>query len=316
MEQESTMTRTKHKSKSTAKVNKYQAVTDKIIHLLEQDIKPWEHPWRMAQSGNLITGHKYRGINPILVQVDMLEYGYKHPYFLSFNQAKEQGWSIKKGSKATPILWAGSFAVESENDNGETIKEYRSTAKWYNLFNIACIDDSQAENKIADFLPESVTITNPDLPITELEEFITKWQVPTRKGGDRAAYSPSGDFIRIPNFEKFTSAESYYGTWFHECGHSTGHHSRLNRDMSGRFGSPNYAREELIAELTHVYLATEFKFNRVEVELEQNADYIKGWLSLLKSDSKAFFKASTQAQKATKYILEQANICAVNSIAS
>lgn len=298
------MPKTKNEKNRKKKEEKYQKINEKLIALLEKDIKPWERPWHMSFNGNLITGHQYKGINPILCQIDILENGWDSPYFISFNQAKEKGWIIKKGSRATSILWASSFAVESEKENGEKVKEFRSAARWYNVFNIACVDDEKADKKIVDFIPDTQQTLNPDLRIDKLEEIIQLWPAKTTTAGEKAFYSSSKDGITMPKFEKFTSAETYYGTWLHECGHSTGHKSRLNRDMSGIFGSIPYGREELVAELTHVYLAMEFNFQTIEVELEQNASYLQSWLSLLKHDPKAFFKASHQAQQAANYILE------------
>jgi antirestriction protein ArdC len=74
---------------------------------------------------------------------------YEQPYFLTFNQAKENGWTIKKGSESTWIRWGGSYAVEIENDRGETVREFRNSAKWFNVFNVACVEDKNAEIKIA-----------------------------------------------------------------------------------------------------------------------------------------------------------------------
>jgi antirestriction protein ArdC len=134
------------------KSDKFQIVSDRISQLLEKGVKPWAKPWKSVGYQNLVTGHQYTGINPLLCAVDCMIKDYQKPYFISFNQAKENGWTVKKGSESTWIRWGGAYAVENENEQGETKTEWRSAAKWFNVFNVACIDDSQAEIKTSSFL--------------------------------------------------------------------------------------------------------------------------------------------------------------------
>ncbi|MFL6839166.1 MAG: zincin-like metallopeptidase domain-containing protein [Bradyrhizobium sp.] len=123
-----------------------------------------------------------------------------------------------------------------------------------------------------------------------------------REGHGEAYYVPSQDFISIPEFETFRGADHFYGVVFHELTHWTGHKSRLDRDLKNRFGSRNYAAEELIAELGAAFLCAEFSFDG---DL-RHAAYNASWIDLLKDDKRAFFTACSQASKAAEYLLGKA----------
>jgi antirestriction protein ArdC len=287
------------KKSSYTPSDKFQIVSDRLVRILETGVKPWAKPWKAIGYQNLITGHEYTGINPLICAIDCMAQGYDRPYFLTFNQAKENGWAIKKGSESTWIRWGGSYAVENQNDQGETVKEFRNSAKWFNVFNLACVDDANAEIKIDRFLKtEETGQEHRNDPI--LEDFIKKQQAVISHGGDRAFYHPTRDEIRLPELGSFQSLAGYYATAIHELGHWTGHSSRLDRDLSGSFGSKSYAFEELIAELTAAFVLNEFNYTG---ELENHASYLDHWLGALKSDNTYFFKAASMATKASQFLL-------------
>ena len=288
------------KKSDFAPSDKFQIVTDRLINLLENGVKPWNKPWSSTGYQNLISGHLYTGINPLLCATDCLLKKYKEPYFLGFSQAKEKGWTIKKGSESTWIRWGGSYSVENENDQGEKVKEFRSAAKWLNVFNIACFDDSQADIKIDQLLNKALPIKHDHTPDQVMESFIKSQGAKINHGGDRAFYHQSSDQINLPELSSFSRLSAYYATAIHELGHWTGHKSRLDRDLSGRFGSQSYAFEELIAELTAAFVLNEFNY---QAELEHHASYLDNWLQALKNDKKYFFKAASLASKASEFLL-------------
>lgn len=307
------MAKTIKKSTKKARTDKYKIATNKILRLLEQGTKPWIKPWKSYGNAkapqNLISGHVYQGCNPILALVDMITNAWECPYFISFNQAKNHGWKIKKGSKATSILFAHQFSTEVENDNGDPETKSFFTQKWYNVFNIACLDDSDSDQKIVDFInhklaDSSAIPNNPDNPIDIAEKFINSQNADINFGLNRAFYSPSSDKIGMPDFNAFSNAPQYYATLIHELIHRTGHSSRLNRDLSGGFGSKKYAFEELVAELGSVYVCNTLLLDW-NCELDNHASYLQNWLSILKEDNKAFFRASLLAQKASNYLLDR-----------
>ncbi len=164
----------------------------------------------------------------------------------------------------------------------------------YTVFNV-----DQCEN-----LPDSVMtgkpvrVRNPDVRDELADDFLHSTGADIREGSGEACYVPNRDFISMPAFAAFRSADSFYNVTFHELTHWTGHKARLDRDLENRFGTRNYAAEELIAELGAAFLCAEFGFNG-EV---RNASYIANWIELLKADKRAFFTACSQASKAADYL--------------
>jgi antirestriction protein ArdC len=290
--------------------DKFQIVTDKLIQILEAGVKPWSKPWHSAKSEsifkNLISGHCYSGINPILCLIDCLLLDDERPYFVGFSQAKELGWKLQKGSKSTWLRWGGTVAKEVENEEtGESSKQFYNAGKWLNVFHISLFDDSNAKVKIADRiadLDEKPVEINTEARLSEVDNFITATRAKIKHGnGSRAFYTPAVDAIVLPEFSQFTSATAYYATAIHELTHWTGHQTRCDRDLSGSFGSKSYAYEELIAEIGAAFTCNEFGITN---EIENHASYIASWLEALKNDKKFFFKAASEARKASEYLLE------------
>lgn len=294
------------RSKTKNRVDKYQATTDKILKLLESDLKPWIKPWSATPYQNLISKNIYKGCNPIICTADMMLNEWKDPYFLTFNQAKEKNWTVKKGSKATNILFASSYTRTVENEKGEEQETQGWAHKWFNVFNVACIDDSESDEKIAEEIEkvQQHLPINTDSPIEKVEQFVAKQNANITFGGDRACYSPSLDRIRMPKFENFTDAESFYATKIHELIHRTGHKTRLDRDQTGSFGSKKYAFEELIAELGSAFVSNEL-MTGWDLKLENHASYLASWIKLLKEDNRAFFRAASAAQKAADFLFDR-----------
>jgi antirestriction protein ArdC len=282
-------------------IDKYELITSKLLEIMEKDILPWRKPWYSSPFMNPITGTIYSGINPLICSIDCLYYGYTQSYFITFLQAKDKGWKVKKGSKSTWIRKLISGTSEKENDQGEVIEEGWKSLKFFQTFNIECIDDSESDIKIIDVLPEYGREPNPDPRLEEVEAFIKGTGAVITFGGDRAFYAPGPDRIRVPNFEDFTSAKAYYGTLLHELSHWTGHESRLARDLSGSFGSQKYAAEELVAELSACFLSNH---HQLDPQLEHHASYLQSWMKILKEDKSAFFKAASLASKAANWVID------------
>lgn len=275
----------------------YTIVTNRIIEKLENGVVPWQQPW--SQAGlpkNLISKHQYRGINVWL----LASLNYSQNHFLTFNQIKELGGSIKKGEKSCPVIfWKW---LERENrQTGET--ERIPFLRYYNVFNI-----TQCEGIPKEKLPPVIERNNE--PIKSCEEIIA--QMPKRPEiqhkEHRAYYHPVNDYVNMPKAETFIDSESYYGTLFHELVHSTGHNERLNRkELTGMKGmrSEDYAIEELTAEMGANYLKS---YAGIPVEqIENSAAYIQHWLERLKQDKKFIVYASARAQQAVDYILNIRN---------
>jgi antirestriction protein ArdC len=164
----------------------------------------------------------------------------------------------------------------------------------YTVFNV-----EQCEN-----LPDTIVtgkpmrVRNPDTRDELADAFLHSTGADIREGHGEACYISSRDFISMPAFAGFKGADHFYNVAFHELTHWTGHKARLDRDLKNRFGSRNYAAEELIAELGAAFLCAEFGFDG-DV---RNAGYIASWIELLKADKRAFFTACSQASKSADYL--------------
>lgn len=275
----------------------YSIVTNRIIEHLEKGVVPWQKPWTDAGlPKNLITGKNYRGINVWLLNT----LNYQQNSFLTFKQVKELGGYVKKGEKAQEVI----FWKWIEKENKETKETERvPLLRYYTVFNIA-----QCEGIPKDKLPPVIEKNNN--PIKACEKIISEMpKLPNIRHKEQSAYyNKMHDYVNMPKLETFTSSEHYYGTLFHELVHSTGHNERLNRKeltKSSGFRSEDYAVEELTAEMGASYLKS---YAGIPIEqLENNVAYIKGWLERLKNDKRFIVHASTQAQKATDYILNIKN---------
>ncbi|WP_013334864.1 ArdC family protein [Gloeothece verrucosa] len=283
-------------------IDKNELITNKLITLIETGVKPWAKPWHTAQYQNFLTSHIYRGINPLLCQIDLILNNWEHPFFLSYQQAKAQGWFVKKGSKATWIRWGGVYAAEVEDpQTKETKKEYRNGCRWFSVFNIACLDDTKSDRKIAERLETFSPKKSEDFnAIPEVEAFINSLQLARHFGGPIACYIPSSDTIRMPKPSDFNSVEGFYSTYLHEIVHRTGHSSRCDRPLDNPKGSTGYAFEELIADLGSAFLCNHFGIN---YSLENHTSYLNSWLQVLSSDKTAFLKAAQKANEAFNYLI-------------
>ena len=272
----------------------YTIVTNKIIEHLEKGVVPWHKTWTEAGlPKNLVTGKHYRGVNVWLLSA----LNYQQNYFLTFNQAKDLGGAIKKGEKSHLVVFWKWF----ERENPETNEmEKVPMLRYFNVFNV-----SQCEGIPKVKIPKQEIRNNN--PIKECEKIINEMpKLPRIEHKEqRAYYNRISDHINMPRMETFDKSEDYYGALLHELVHATGHNERLNRKElleSTGMRSENYAKEELTAEMGASYLKS---YAGIPIEqLENNASYIQHWLEHLKNDKKFIVYASSQAQKATDYILK------------
>jgi len=276
----------------------YEIITDRIIEKLEQGTVPWHMPWSADGPKNLISDKAYRGINVFMLG----SLGYMSPYWLTFKQAQALGGHVSKGEKGTPVVfWKTYSKMETDPDNQKTEKKSRFVLRYYSVFNIEQCTlpaeeiPQQEENNSIEPIPEAMRIVQamPTAPAIE-------------HGEPRAYYSPSRDLVNMPRAEAFNSSEEYYSTLFHELTHSTGHHSRLDRFKKddqpiAAFGSREYSKEELIAEMGAAFLSGHCGIeDRI---IDNSAAYIQGWLGRLRNDPKLVVMAAAKAQKASDYIL-------------
>ncbi len=305
-------TKTEPKVQQTAIASLYEEVTNKIIAMIDKGVAPWRKTWSTyGLARNYVSGRLYTGINYIL----MNNTGHPIPYFATFNQIKELGGTIKKGTEASKVIYFKMYYKDSDDktltpevakgryQKGEDIKVLRFI-RFYNVFNI--VDIEGIEIDLGRF--QEVKLSDNE-KLTRCEEIIMNMSNPPdlrQIDTNRAFYSPAEDFINMPSIRQFETSEHYYATYFHELIHATGHASRLARaevmDFSG-FGTTPYSKEELVAEMGASFLCSHSQIDYDSI-VENNASYLAGWLKVLKEDPKFIFKVSAEAQKAVEYILD------------
>ena len=283
-------------SQNNEKTSVYAIVTERIINALKTGVVPWNSPWvKMPAPRNFLSNAAYRGVNHLLLRLAERS----TCFWLTRSQVELRGGTIKAGERGQVItFWKASDKLPDTATQEEKDKA-RSVLRYYRVFNY-----DQTEGLPP--LPEAPKVEL--LPYSAAEEVIEKMpQRPTiTRDGDEAYYSVTRDTINIPSMDRFTNLDGYYSIWFHELAHSTRHSHRLDRryknenpDQPRVYGTTDYSREELVAELTAAFLCSELG---LENFIECNAAYIAGWLSALQDDEKLIVHAAAMAQKAADFI--------------
>ena len=284
-----------------------EQIADEIIAALEKGVAPWQQPWSASALSSLLpenptTKASYRGANRLLLALQRRS----DNRWLTFNQAKEKGWKIKKGEKGVPIVKFvdHEFSKEIENEQGEKeiAKEKALVAKTYFVFNGEQIDGiPPLEKKEA----AEIDLGRAD---SMIEALVERTGLSVRYGGDRAFYSPGADLIQMPARESFHSAYDAAATLLHEAAHSTLHEKRIDRkDALGRFGSEAYAMEELRAEIASFFLAgmtgISQSAEQSEKHLQSHAGYCGSWIKALKDDKREIIRACADAERICDFIV-------------
>jgi antirestriction protein ArdC len=279
----------------------YREVTDRIILELEQGRVPWVQPWGGAKAGlglpkNASTGRFYSGVNILILWGAVIDKGFAGQNWLTFRQALDWGGAVRKGERGTTVCYADRFIPKTELERAQRDGDDPEGVPFLKRFTIFNVDQ-------CDGLPDSAFAGAAPLPerqiVPEAEALIAATGADFITRGDKAFYVPSLDFIQVPPQPAFFQQIDYYRTCFHELGHWTGHSSRLDRDLSGRFGSNPYAREELVAEMASAFICAALGI----VPTVRHADYLGSWLEVLRADNHAIFRAASQASKAADFIL-------------
>ena len=276
------------------KADVYQIITDRILALLDSGVNPWRKPWRAAAykpPQNLLSRRPYRGINVILLGLSP----YASPYWMSYRQTLQAGGHVKKGEKSSLAVFWKLFDKADQTDPSK--RERIPVLRHYNVFNVEQTEGVE--------YPKAEVPTFTHDPIAEAERIAHAMpQPPTITNADerRAFYRQETDTVNVPPLARFEKAAEYYSTLFHELTHATAHPSRLNRKTEGPqgFGSVNYGREELIAEMGSAYLCG--KAGILDETADNSAAYLDGWRALIKADRRAVVLAAGAAQKAVDYI--------------
>ena len=313
-------------SENETKSSAYEKLTpqrkqlvDQVLANLEKGNLFWTQGWVAAGAPeSAVTGKKYRGINNLYLSLVAMAENYGDNRWATFRQMEEKGWTFKKDEEGHTLGKGKSVSVEyyemrdKETKrrfdrsvlDGMTFDEQREymdknvywLRKFYRVFNCSLMDGVPAK----------------EMPMIDVndrnekaEAILDYWNANESKivyGGSQAFYRPSTDEVHLPEREKFKSTQSFYDTALHEIGHSTGHESRLNRDLSGGFGSQSYAMEELRAEIASIFMAQDLGIEPSEDRLQNNAAYIQSWKDEIKENPNALFTAIADADKIARYV--------------
>ena len=282
-----------------------QEVAAKIITQLEAGTAPWQRPWKAGMRPppgqgmpyNAVSGNGYRGMNAVNPLLEQQEKGYQDDRWLTYQQALDVGGQVRKGAKGTTVL----YYKFNDREKGAA-PEGESTAadgrrSSVSVFYARVFNGDQIEG----MPPVKVREPPKEKERHELcEKLIADAGVPIHHdGGDQAYYHPIKDSIHLPLRGAFKTSDGFYATALHELGHSTGHPSRLKRDLTGRFGTPEYAREELTAEISSMMMGERLGIGH---DPSQHVAYVKSWIGLLKDDPKVILKACSEAEKVCTFL--------------
>ena len=296
-------------------------LVDEILKILETDGTLWKKGWLVAGSPvSAITGKQYNGVNRLFLGIAAMRRGYSDNRWVTYNQMEDKGWSFKRDEQGNNLGKGAGVAIEyfefrdketkkpfdrhvldgmTEDEKNAYIDEnVYPLRKYYRVFN----------GDVIDGIPEKqqTVLADPTATNDRAENLIQLWSdtvVPISYGGDRAYYNRESDEIHLPVRERFYDLPEFYTTALHEMGHSTGHKSRLNRDMGEGKDTPEYAVEELRAEIASMFLVQDLGIAVTEEHINNNAAYVKGWHDSINDDPNVLFKAVADAERITKYVM-------------
>lgn len=291
---------------------------DAFLNALQEDKIPWHKSWsalQMMPPRNAVRDTEYRGVNRFWLFHTAEQNGYSDPRWCTFKQAKDNHWHVKKGEKGTHVEFWSLYdrKIKKTIDDKEadslrqqlTPEEYaervKPVANNYTVFNAEQIEGIPK-------LPE------PELQTYELDEdeiirtravLLENMAVHFQEGGEKAFYRPAEDCIHLPEIKRFESEYDYMATLLHEAGHATGHESRLRRPIRNSFGTPNYAKEELRAEIASAFTAQTLHLSQSGSHMENHKAYIQSWIKILKNEPDELFRAIREAEKISDYLIEK-----------
>jgi antirestriction protein ArdC len=310
------MDRTHRTKGAAARADIYTRITEEIVATIEAGTTAngWQLPWHhdgsaIARPTNLASQKRYRGINILALWIAAMKSGYGSGLWGTYRQFAAMGAQVRKGERSTAVVFWKQFRHGEPNgeagDDGSSGDDFggdredshgrpRFMAKGYAVFNAAQVDGLDLQ--VQPILPESERVGR-------AERFFANTGIPIRTEGDQACYNPSLDVVRMPPFARFRSADAYYATLAHECGHATGAKHRLNRDLGGRFGSERYAVDEAISELTASFVMADLGL--AYSPRPETVAYLQSWLKVLKNDTRVIFTAASKAQTAADWMHAQ-----------
>lgn len=285
------------------KVDRYsahvEATNAKILDLMAKNEAPWQKGWDAGQEHgglpyNATTGNAYSGYNSMALMTEGMLKGYADNRWLTFKQAQDLNCHVRKGEKGTQaIKWVEIKRKGEEREGGkdDENKQSRMAPVVFTVFNAEQIEGMPPA-------PQRIQRAEHERH-AECEQLIAASKAHIIHGGDRAYYSPHRDTVHMPERNLFHSGNLYLSTLFHELGHWTGHKSRLDRDLTGGFGSENYAKEELRAEISSFMVGQHLGIGH---DPTRHAAYLQSWIKVVQDDPKAILHACRDAEKICQFL--------------
>jgi antirestriction protein ArdC len=285
------------------RANLYDDITNKIIAELEAGRVPWVQPWGTAAAKGPLalpksaaSGRQYSGINILILWGAATEQGFTGQSWLTFRQALSLGGHVRKGERGTKVVYADRFVPVDEKRRAHETGEEAQGIPFLKRFTVFNSDQ-------CDGLPPEIAKTAPPPPPgliePQVEYLIKATGIDFRIGGNRAFYMPTEDYVQVPPPQAYFEPINWHRTALHELAHASGHPSRLNRDLSGSYGTKKYAFEELVAEISSAFSCASLGI----VPTVRHADYIGSWLEVLREDNRAIIRAASKASKVADYLL-------------
>jgi len=282
-----------------ARINQlYERIAEQIRTQLAEGVLPWHRPWAVDPNARVSKPLRenavpYQGINVLILWGAALDKGYASPFWMTYRQAQSIGAQVRRGERATHIVFAKTAKKTETDEFGDESQVLLHVRRVYAVFNADQIDGLPEK-----YVPE-IPDVNPDERDAACDAWFDSLGIDIRYGGERAYYAPGPDRIQMPPFQTFESAQAFFSTLAHESVHSTGHRDRLDRRF-GAQGTPEYAREELVAELGSAFLCADLGI--ASSPRADHASYVASWLKLLEDEPRAVFDAATQAQQAVEFL--------------
>jgi antirestriction protein ArdC len=289
----------------------HEQIAEKLIAELKVGTSPFQKPWTDDNSANYFTplnpttGKNYRGMNALWLAMQ----GHEDPRWMTLKQASFNNWQVEKGAKATLINFVKQTDIRPKlDDKGQQVlkengKPEMETVKLEKpIITTAFVFNGEQIKGIPEWKEaygEKIAAQQ-WTPIERAEMILTDSKADIKHGGNQAFYQTAKDFIQLPNKEQFDAAAKYYATALHELGHWSGHESRLDRPMNDKFGTADYAREELRAEIASLMIGSELNIGH---DFGQHAAYVDNWIEVLEKEPNEILKASADAQKIFDFML-------------
>ena len=287
-----------------------QQLANQFLAALQEQRLPWQACWQQSKPQNAITGKLYRGVNAIMLTLEAWKQNWNDPRWCTYLQAQQKGWQVHKGEHGMKVeYWAYWDKLKNKGISlAEGIRLCRQDPAYTENLRIYAKSSTVFHASQIDGIPPMTQQqTNIDAIRNNRDTLLKNMGLQYEEKGEAAYYDVQADKVVLPPEGSFDDTYAYLCTFLHECGHATGHESRLNRDMSGSFGSESYAMEELRVEIASAFAAQEIGLQLTDRQLQKHMElhkaYIQNWADVVGNDPEVLFKAIKAADTISDYLI-------------